>query len=325
MKFHTKALYNLLRLNSLEDPSIDVEKWQIEDLRSATLDEIFSKLNDLNIQFDRHTFTLYANNLESPEIMTELILTEADKIELYDRVYLLIFELWRRLLPEKQTLAIFCDELDHRIYQYDHYILDNDEIIQDVLANLIDILNENADFGVGPKDIFKGLIEYSAHDIEAFLYDYTCEQIDACNFAYASELIDGFYSYIEDSKPFNFLKARVAAKDDITRANELISSIIKELKKATDLDLQLEILRFMVQAGDRDLFVKLAKLTLDIIQIEEDFVELMEIVADFYRRLDQEDIEKSIQKIMKLRLTKKSIEKIDLKDPDIKKFKLTLN
>ena len=81
----------------------------------------------------------------------------------------------------------------------------------------------------------------------------------------------------------------------------------------------------MVQVGDRSLFVKLAKLTLAVLKTEEDFVELMKVVADYYRRLDQDDIEKAIQKIMSIRQGKKSIEKINLKDPDIKKFKLTLH
>jgi len=325
MKFHTKALYNLLRLNSLEDPSISAEEWQIKDLRTLSLDELFHQLNNLNIQLDKHAFVQYANSCESPEDMTDVILAEIDEQSLYDMVYLLVFEIWRRLVPEKQTLSIFCDELDNRIYQYDQGILDNDEIIQDSLANLMEILDENADLGVEPKEIFNSLTEYCAHDLEGFLYDYICEQIDAGYFLYAAELIDGFYPYLSDLKWFDFLKAKVVADEDISDANEIVKKLVKELKKNNDLDLQLEILRFMVQVGDRALFVKLAKLTLEILNTEEDFVELMKIVADYYRRLDQDDIEKSIQRIMNLRQDKEPAEKINLEDPDIKKFKLNLH
>ncbi len=325
MKFHTKALYNLLRLNSLDDPSISVEEWQIKDLRTLSLDELFLQLNNLNIPLDKHAFIQYANSCESPEGMTDVILAEIEEPSLYDKVYLLVFEIWRRLVPEKQTLSIFCDELDNRIYQYDQGILDNDEIIQDSLANLMEILDENADLGVEPKEIFNSLTEYCAHDLEGFLYDYICEQIDAGYFLYAAELIDGFYPYLSDLKWFDFLKAKVAADEDISDANEIVKKLVKELKKNNDLDLQLEILRFMVQVGDRAIFVKLAKLTLEILKTEEDFVELMKIVADYYRRLDQDDMEKSIQRIMNLRQNRKPIEKINSEDPDIKKFKLTLH
>jgi len=325
MKFHTKALYNLLRLNSFDDPSIPVEKWQIADLRTLSLDELFHQLRNLDIQLDKYVFIQYANSCESPEAMTDVVLTEINELSLYDKVYLLIFEIWRRLVPEKQTLSIFCDELDNRIYQYDHGSLDNDEIIQDSLANLMEILAENADLGDNPKEIFDRLTEYSAHDLEGFLYDYICEQIDAGYFLYSAELIDGFYSYLSDLKWFDFLKAKVAADEDTSDANEIVKNLVKELKKNNDLDLQLEILRLMVQVGDHALFVKLVKMTLEILETEEDFVELMKIVADYYRRLDQDDIEKSIQRIMNLRQNKKPIEKINLDDPDIKKFKLTLN
>jgi len=325
MKFHTKALYNLLRLNSLDDPSIPVEEWQIKDLRKLSLDELFHQLNNLDIRLDKHTFIQYANSCESPEAMTDVVLTEIDELSLYDKAYLLIFEIWRRLVPEKQTLSIFCDELDNRIYQYDQGILDNDEIIQDALANLMEILDENADLGVNPKEIFIRLTEYCAHDLEGFLYDYISEQIDAKYFLYAAELIDGFYPYLSDLKWFDFLKARVVANEDISGANEIVKKLVKELKRNSDLDLQLEILKFMVQVGDRSLFVKLAKLTLEILKTEEDFVELMKIVADYYRRLDQDDIEKAIQKIMSIRQSKKPSNKINLEDPDIKKFKLTLH
>ena len=181
----TKALYNLLRLNADEDSTIEAEKWALEDLRLLSPEKLFARLETLGVKLDKGTFSQFAENCDTPEDLTDLLLPDQGE-DTYDQFYLCIFELWRQLVPEKQSLSIFCDELDNRIYQYDQGILDNDEIIQDSLANLMEILDENADLGVEPKEIFNSLTEYCAHDLEGFLYDYICEQIDAGYFLYAA-------------------------------------------------------------------------------------------------------------------------------------------
>lgn len=320
MKLHTKALYNLLRLNLIEDDSIQCEPWQIEDLRLVLTDELLQKFSELGVFLDKEQFIVYSDNCDTPEDLAEFLFADYKDPKIHDQLYLLVFELWRRLLPEKQSLSIFCDELDHLIFAYDRGELESDEPLQDGLANLEEILDENADIGAEPTDVFQSLCEYCAHDIESFLYDFISEQIDAHNELYASELLEGFYPYMTDLRWFDFLRARLLSYQDIAEANHVIAHLMNELGQHPDLDLQIEVLRFMVNTGDRNLFVQLVHQTLPLLKTEEDFLELLEIVADYYRRLDQEELEDSIQKIMERRGHREPLQELDFSDPDLIAF-----
>lgn len=320
MKLQTKALYNLLRLNLIEERSIQCESWQIEDLRQVSTGELLQKLSQLGISLDEEQFLIYTDNCDTPEDLAEFLFADYKDPKIHDQLYLLVFEMWRRLLPEKQSLSIFCDELDNSIFSYDHGELESDELLQDALANLEEILDENADIGAEPTDVFTSLCEYCAHDLESFLYDYISEQIDAHNELYASELLEGFYPYMTDLRWFDLLRARLLSYQDIAEANHVISHLINELKERSDLDLQMEVLRFMVNTGDRNLFIRLVNHTHPFLKMEEDFLELLEIVADYYRRLDREDVEESIRKIMERRGHKEPFQELDFSDPDLIAF-----
>ena len=55
-------------------------------------------------------------------------LVEDENAKREDRVYLLIFELWRRLASHKPSLSIFCDELDYIISRFEEDEDDNLEM-----------------------------------------------------------------------------------------------------------------------------------------------------------------------------------------------------
>jgi hypothetical protein len=118
METRGHALYNLIRMNWLEDPTLPVEPWQVEDYRLLPDEEIYSRLEKLGISIDQARFIEYALHFTSPEEMTETLWVD-EELDNFDQAYLLIFELWRRFLPEKQSLSIFCDELDYLIDRYD--------------------------------------------------------------------------------------------------------------------------------------------------------------------------------------------------------------
>jgi len=46
METERRALYNLLRLNWLRDPSVKVERWQVEDLRSVSTPDLLYRINE---------------------------------------------------------------------------------------------------------------------------------------------------------------------------------------------------------------------------------------------------------------------------------------
>ncbi len=318
MQLQTKALYNLLRINYLEDDNLEYEPWQVEDFRLVTSEEIFERLKQLSLPLDSSQFLSISEKVDTPEEMTEILLKNHREVDDHDQIYLLIFELFRRFSPYKVSLSILCDELDYRISQYDQGELSSDESIQDVLAHLQKVLYENVDSGVKPLDVMCTLGGYCAHDLESFLYDYITEQIEGCYHSYARELLEDFHLYISNVKRLDFLKIRLC--QDVGEANRMLEMLIKGLKEAPQVGLQLEILRFMVQVSYHPLFMELLLYTFPKLQLEEDFQEIMEITSDYYRRLDLEEIEKSIQKIMQRRTRQNLTDELNPEDPDMREF-----
>src|SRR5207253_779294 len=138
-------------------------------------------------------------------------------------------------IPEKPTLSVFCDELDYRIQQYDIGDIKDLESIQDALANLKVVLDENVDQGGEPSEVFDQICSECANDIESFLYDFIGEQIDEKNISYASELLDAFEDYINDVKWFDFLRLRQISLTDPEESAQLFRKILSETSKNPDL------------------------------------------------------------------------------------------
>lgn len=323
MQINRRPLYNSLRMNWVIDPTLEVEPWQVEDYRSLPLDEIFERLEDHDIHLDKFSFISFAENLDAPEEMADGLLDDLpDDAKIHDQVYLLIFELWRRLLPEKPCLSVFCDELDHQIHLYDRGQTENVEAIQDALANLQVILDENNDEGVDPLEALDCIDAGCANDVESFLYDFIAEQIDNDNFSYASELLDGFTPYVRDVKWFEFLRARVLSATDPKAANLIVRRLVTAecSSKNPNLEFNLELLSFLVRVGDKETFDRLVKTSASLIKAEEDFQDLVAISADFYHCLDRDPIEQELQGILKKRIKIPLEKEFDRKDPQFAEF-----
>lgn len=240
MQYHSKALYNMLRANWLENPAMQVESWKVEDYRLLDMETLFQRLNALGITLSKQSFLQFAENCETPEELIECLWTDEEDEGGYDRAYLLIFELWRRLLPDQRCLSIFCDELDQQIYIYDHG--GDDEPILQILSELEDILDTHVDRGGDPKETFQIVSEYCANDLESFIYDFLAHLIDSGNELTASELLDGFYEYITDPKWYDFLRARLIAVTDEEKGQAMMQRLLEQLQEDPDPDLQAEIM-----------------------------------------------------------------------------------
>lgn len=320
MEMNRRALYNSLRMNWVLDPSFEVEAWQVEDYRAMPIDLIFEKLENHKIFLDKTSFLAFADSVETPEELTDALLADTTvDSEGYDQCYLLVFELWRRLLPEKPCLSIFCDEMDHQIHLYDRGE-QNAEAIQDALANLQVLLDENADSGVDPHEAFEYINTGCANDLEEFLYDFISEKIDDGNDSYAIDLLEGFGAYVQDVKWFELLRARLIAKDEPEEANHIVEQLLEDKRINPDIEFYLEVLSFLVSSGDKKTFEGLVTQIADLIQVEEDFQSLVSICADFYHRLDRENLENALQELLDKR-SKVSLDRsFDRKDPQFAEF-----
>lgn len=299
MKIEKRALYNLMRMNWLMNPSIVAEPWQVEDYRTLPIEKIFDRLKAHEIRLDKSSFLAFAAEVDTPEELNDFLLddTEADVVT-QDQVYLLVFELWRRLITDRPSLSIFCDELDYQIHEYDATDGANSEHMQDVIGNLQEILDENSDQGGAPADIFKSICSDCANDVENFLYDYISDHLAAGHDLYVSELLDGLTPYISDVKWFGLLRAQLLASQDSSSSQDLAQQLIEYYGNGGDVEFNLELLTFIVHGGDQASFVSLVKKTLPLLTIEDEFQSLLGICMDFYRRSDKEKKEKEIEKML---------------------------
>jgi hypothetical protein len=313
-----RALYNLLRMNWLNEPTLSVESWQVEDYRSLPLSALFERLKQFNIQLDRISTIAYADECDSPEELTDHLIGDRHlQTTQEDQIYLLIFELWRRLMSEKPSLSVLCNELDYQIYLYDHQELENPLALQDALMHFLQILEENIDQGISSEQVLKLIAPYSANDIEAFLYDFIAEQIEEGSESYARELIDDFDAYLGSNKWFKLLRIRLCEKTHSKMAQRIAEQIIEEHLNDQDLDYNLEFLSILAEMEDFAIFRTLIKETLPLIKKEEDFQDLLAITHDFFNRIDLDQKEIQVKALLEKRSVYSLTETIDTHDPDL--------
>jgi tetratricopeptide (TPR) repeat protein len=326
MQLERRALYNSLRIHWLNNPTIAVEDWQILDYRSLTLSELFANLERFGLKFDRVSLISIASPYDTPEDLTEVFLEEQHLDHKYhDPLYLIIFELWRRLLPEKRSLSIICDELDYLINLYDHGELKSLESLEDGISSLQQILDENGDEGASRSEVFDTVNLGCANDLESFLYDFIADRIDAKNLQYASELLEAFIDCVEDRRWFEFLLARLTMPSEPDEANKMLEKIIRKAPQKPDLIFNLELLAFLVQDGEKDLFPRLAKQTINLLETEEDFQDLLNLSANYYHCLDKDSVENVIRNIHKNRPQNSVKASLNPLDSDLKSLKQILN
>lgn len=325
MEWQGRALYNLLRTTWREDQTISVQPWQVEDYRSLSKKALFERMAKFKIPLSEEIFLQYAQNCSSPEELVELLWLDEEDVEGHDQAYLLLFELWRRLLPDKQSLSLFCDELDSLMDLYDAGTLEDEEKLQQALSDLEDILDLHADKGNTPPEVFAVVSQYCAHDLESFLYDYISEQIEQENDLLASELLDGFYPYMPDPRWFELLRSRLFLAADPKDANKLLSCLLEEVQENPDSSLSLEIVQLLAHSGDPALFMRAVKQTYPLLTHEEELHDLLNSVADFYRCLDREKEEQAIQAILTKRMDKDLSKTFDHTEKDLLSFKTLLD
>ena len=319
MNLRGKALYNLLRMNWLEDPSIPAEPWQVEDLRLCKTEELLDRLQDLQIPMTRETFLAYAEDCDSPEELVETLWVKEEFDEDFDRAYLLLFELWRRFLPEKQTLSIFCDDLDHLIELYDKGTVEDDAMLE-TMTEWERLLDESVDQGADPKIVFVTFCEFCAHDLENFLYDLIADEIDHDNDLYASELLDGFYAYVIRPRRFDFLRLRLLSQIDSEEFLPMLERLLEQLREEPDHELLLEIVQFLEERPESKLFTHAAGLALESAKAEESFQYLLRICSNFFSLQNALASQKRTLELLQKRREKRSNELLSTSDKDINEF-----
>lgn len=317
-----KALYNLLRLSYLEDPTLDLMPWQVEDYRKLSDGELFDRLKAHHLPLTKESFLQFAQKVDSPEELTEALWVDEEYTETFDQIYLLLFDLWRRYLPEKQSLSLFCNDLDHLIFLYDQEQLEDEQTLQEALLQLETLLDEHVDRGLAPQEVFSTISDFCAHNLESFIHDYISSQIDQGNGVFASELLDGFYEYVENKKWLDILRMRLLIMTDLDEGKIMLRRILGELEEEPDLELLFSIAHFLVHHGDAELFLKTVQISVPLLQTEADFQELLTISCAYYRLSDQTEKEEKMTALLAKRDQISMEAPFSQSDGDLKTFML---
>lgn len=311
MKFNGRALYNILRMNWLNDSVLEVQSWQVEDYQLLSEEDLFHRLEKFDIFLQKENFILYSEECDSPEDLTDCFVTSDEEAETHDQVYLLVFEAWRRYYPQRQSLSVFCDQLDLVIHEYEKEELENDETLQAMLKNFENILDQHVDGGGDPREGFTYITTYCCHDLESFLYEFISTQIEEENDLYASELLEGFYPYLEDQTWFDFLRVRLVSLTVLDEAYIMLDRLLETLEEKPDLGLLSEILRVLVYKGETEQFHTAFDQALELLETESDFLELLIIGSDYLGSNDKKEDEQTLRALIKAQKGKNLEDELD--------------
>jgi hypothetical protein len=250
MHFNGRGFYNTLLFSS----SGEKEKWQTEDYQKLSLDQLFNLLKDVGIPLDLDLFKQYASNADSPEDLTDILCPEEEGHKDYEKSYLVLFELWRRVVPEKETLSIFCDKLDHLIHAYDEGQPVADELVK-ALNDLLKIFEDLGASGLSQKETYELFSSYLAQDLETFIYDFLCDLIEAGEKSLAFELVFGFYAFLHDKPALDLLKATINLLENPEDSESVFFNIMEKIFEKKRYNLVLDAIYFTHDAG----FIKIAK------------------------------------------------------------------
>jgi len=301
MEFKGRALFNVLRINYRDGLLTDVKPWQVEDYRALDDETIFNRLAFLDIHLDEESLLLYINECDSPEELAECLLDENQSVEIRQQIYLLVFELWRRYGTDKQSISIFCDELDHIIEAYEDGEEEARESLFQSLEALEDILDESVDQGNKPQRAFQEIKSFLCHDLEAFLFEFISGLIDKGHETYPSELIDAFYEYYSDTLWLDLLRIRLLALVDLTDTLPMLERLLEELEETPNFQLYLEVLKFLTYVGDSKQFHYVFEQAITVLRTEEDLDELLDVAMNYFHTMEKPEEEKEVRSLIESR------------------------
>lgn len=256
--------------------------------------ELFEELEQYDIFLDEESFVQNANQCDLPEELVAMLLEESASDDVKASVYRILLECWRRFCPEKQTLCIFCDELDLTMELFDKDQLGNEEYLQILLEELSRILDEAVDHGEPPRDVFDTIQTYFHQDLEDFLYNYIALQIELGFETYASELIDAYFPYVKGRIWFDFLRVKLAGDTDF-----LFYRLLDAVFEVENVELMLEVLYYLIAMGDTKKFLEVTLRMLPCIRKDEHLKELITLLRDYLSTLDEVDRKKILELLPK--------------------------
>ncbi|MGR3952256.1 MAG: hypothetical protein QRY74_05115 [Chlamydia sp.] len=263
----TKAIYNNISFHSQNpsernlDSTAAYQEWMFRNWRIIPLEMLFRELNDLGIHLDKSLFLSWAYDSDSPEDLLLLLapeeseeLEEENQDDL-DHIYLILFELWRRFLPERRSISIVADDIDCAIVEYNALDIEiHDPIratfIQRVIGLIaeyvralqlgLDHIQEHAndetdkaiqEAGVSSigHAIFSMTQPFFVHEIGRFIFDFILEELNEDTQHEMRLVVDGLRSFIIPPSWGVCMEAHILAYENEERAVSIAKEVLKQI------------------------------------------------------------------------------------------------
>lgn len=302
MELGTKALYNALKFRTLENEPVKELTWQISDLRALSLDALFHDLIKLGFNLDKQIFLVYAEECDSPEDMVELLADhqeDEEDPEQLDRIYLILFELWRRLVPERPSISILCDELDRAIYAYDTGEEDS-AAIWDALEPVLEIVQSSVDQGMKIDEAYRAIEANCAHDLRRFFTDFILDLLDSGSLQDAEDLFARLKPYFEKNPWTWLIEARFIVKQRPADARALLRKAIATAEKLSyPTEFFVEAAQALRWIEDDSLLTSILDGGYRSIHSHSDGCTYLELLSDAVSFYDLDSLEREVQELVK--------------------------
>jgi hypothetical protein len=315
----TKALYNSLRMYGSKIKESQKESkedfWKTQEFRELELNQLFDALKLLGISLTKSLFYQWAAECETPEELLEFLFLEEGLEEeeesfqedMKDHLYLLIFELWRRLVPEKRSLSIVADEIDHVIFAFDSGKPVIDEEIESALHEWVRILNRLQDEGVSATEALHSIESYFAHDVPSFIIDFLLDIADR------GEGVR-FQPLFEKVRPFLFARPlwvkvidlMFCVREDILLVNKKLGDLVAHVLTTPQVesDIIFSLCDIALDLDREPLFLRLLERVLPDLTDKEDIELVIDLLVSFVEERSFLTLKASLENIEKARETK---------------------
>ena len=303
VSLETKALYNSLRMLGTDRPVSKQDSWKRKDYRGVVLQNLFEELKRLGIKGNTALFYQWKDYCETPEELVDFLSGDQEiDDETRDHIYLLIFELWRRLVPEKRCLSIVADEIDYIIYAFDSSQGVDDEAVEKAIDEWVRILNRLHDEGFTGKDALRAIEPYFAHDVPEFIIDFLLD---------VSSRLDHerFFPIFEKTRLFltafpiwvKVIDVKFCLHEDCTIVNkklgELVAHVLTGGKEESDVIFSLCEIALALER--EELFFRLLDHVLLSIEVKEDLEVILDLLADFLSEKQYPVLKQSLEGLLR--------------------------
>ena len=289
-QFNPKSYYNELRYDWEDGEIADdaVEGWEVLNYREISDEELLEMLSNEGIDSNPAYLEELIADCESPEEATELLIAERNgSLEIPDRLYLIVFELWRRLFPERVTMSILCDNLDY-MAEGQHTLnlmsLFNASTSEDTIDLFIEALEGSDLSKISPQERWDLIQSNCACDLESVISDYLLETVEA-DPELISEQYKALKPYLTESIELELVEALLIdplnSEEKIKRLN-YVGMLFLAKKEEDVLYLGTLLLTYMNEYELPELFKKIALHILSAVKTPEELYPIIENCEDYF-------------------------------------------